>query len=283
MSLVEDSEFQPSETVGTSPKAVLSLCSLLVGAFFIWSIVTELDIVSMTTGVIAPLSQLKTVQHLEGGIVRDILVREGEEVSVDQPLVVLEPTATGADVGELQVRLTALKADISRFDALLSSKKIPVYPNELIENHPQIVEQSIQRFKAQYQRHQSELTRQKETIQHRIQEIREIKTRIENSKRSLMLMQEQVSISDEMMLNDLTNRFVHLNLLKEAELLRGSVAKDNQALVSARLALKEAEAEQVFINSKFLDDNAGSLDEAQRTYSELFQRIQKFEPVLLTV
>jgi adhesin transport system membrane fusion protein len=242
--------------------------------------VAELDIVSMTTGEIAPLSQLKTVQHLEGGIVLDILVREGDVVTEGQPLVILEPTATGADVGELLVRLTSLKADISRFGALISGKKTPVYPSDLIAEKPVIVEQSIQRFKAQYRRHQSELTRQKRTIQHRTQEIREIATRIQNGKRRLVLMKEQVAISDELMEEDLTNRFVHLNLLKEAEQLYGSLDTDNQALESAKLSLKEAEAQLVFIDSKFQDEYAESLDEARRTYAELFQRIKKFEDSL---
>ncbi len=280
MSEVLDREFTASEDTGTSPHAVLGLCSLLVIAFFTWAMVSELDIVSMTTGEVAPSSQVKTVQHLEGGIVLEILVRDGDTVSAGQPLIILEPTASGADVGELQVRLTALKADIARFDALARGEDTVVFPDDLVAQHADIVAQSAQRFTAQFRRHQSDMTRQKETIQQRTLEIREIDSRIRNGKKSLKLVQEQVSISEELMAEDLTNRFVHLNLLKEAEQLRGSVDNDTQALASAKAALQEARAQLEAIDSAFQDENAGSLDEARRSYDELFQRIRKFEDSL---
>ncbi len=280
MSEVTDREFVPSENVGTSPHAVLGLCSLLVIVFFAWATISELDIVSMTTAEVAPSSQVKTVQHLEGGIVREILIRDGENVSVGQPLIILEPIASGADVGELQVRLTALKADIARFDALARDNDAVVFPNDLIEQHPNIVAQSAQRFAAQYRRHRSEMSRQKETIEQRTMEIREIESRIRNGKRSLELVLEQVTISEELMAEDLTNRFVHLNLLKEAAQLRGSVETDTQALASSKAAVKEAKAQLEAMDSVYRDENAESLDEARRSYDELYQRIKKFEDSL---
>jgi len=280
MSQVLDREFSPSETVGASPHGLFVVCSLLVVAFFVWATFSQLDIVSMATGEVAPSSQLKTVQHLEGGIVREILVREGEMVGTGQPLVVLEPTASGADVGELQVRLTALRADIARFEALISGSGNPDFPADLLEQNPDIVAQSVQRFAAQRRRHQTEVVRQQETIEQRTLEIREIESRIRNGRKSLKLVQEQVAISEDLMKEDLTNRFVHLNLLKEAAQLSGSIDTDTQALASAKAALNEATAQLDAINGVFQDENANSLDEARRSYDELFQRIRKFEDSL---
>ncbi len=85
-----------------------SLCTLLVIAFFVWSYFGRLDVVSSAMGEVIPSSQVKQIQHLEGGIVSAILVREGEVVKRGQAMVNLEPVATGADVEELNVRVTAL-------------------------------------------------------------------------------------------------------------------------------------------------------------------------------
>ena len=68
----------------------LYLCFCLFVLSFAWSILTDLDIVSEAVGEVIPRTKVKKVQHLEGGIVREILVREGDTVKQDQPLIVLD-------------------------------------------------------------------------------------------------------------------------------------------------------------------------------------------------
>ena len=89
--LMEDTE------VRVMTHTFLILCMAMVVAFLTWSWFAHLDIVSTAIGKIIPSSQVKSVQHLEGGIISEILVREGEEVKKDQPLVALESTTSGAD------------------------------------------------------------------------------------------------------------------------------------------------------------------------------------------
>ena len=63
-------------------------CVLATTVFIFWAALGTLDIVSMATGEVVPASQVKTVQHLEGGIVSFIHVKEGDFVQLGQPLVV---------------------------------------------------------------------------------------------------------------------------------------------------------------------------------------------------
>lgn len=266
------------ENVGTH--AIFGLCSLLVVSFLIWASFSTLDIVSLTTGEVAPSSQVKTVQHLEGGIVREILVREGEAVKAGQALVGLEPTATGADVGELKVRLTGLKADIARLTALIDGARTPAFDDELLRNNPDIAEQALQRFESQKLRHQTEVVSQQETVRQREQEIREINTRIRSNRNSLELVEEQIAISNELLRQDLTNHFLHLNLLKEASKLRGDISTDREALAGAEAAVKEASARLAALRAGFADDTREALEEARRTHDELAQRMYKFEDSL---
>ena len=81
--------------------------SFTIFTFFIiiWSFIFEVDIVSNAEGQIIPVGEVKTIQHLEGGIIEKILVKESETVVKDQPLVVLAATASEVDVEELQVRI----------------------------------------------------------------------------------------------------------------------------------------------------------------------------------
>mgnify|MGYP002640536791 CR=1 FL=1 len=102
---------------GTTTHLFLLLLVFSCVAFGAWATIGTLDIVSLASGEVIPSSQVKSVQHLEGGIVREISVSEGQLVSQGQKLVVLEPTNSGADVRELGVRLRSLRAEIARLEA----------------------------------------------------------------------------------------------------------------------------------------------------------------------
>ena len=71
----------------------------------LWATFFEIDIVSNADGQIIPAGEIKTIQHLEGGIIDQILVKESEKVAKEQPLVILAATASQVDVDELQVRI----------------------------------------------------------------------------------------------------------------------------------------------------------------------------------
>ena len=112
----------PSEKISLATHSTFWIAALCVVVFTVWASISTLDIVSVPVGEVIPSFQVKTVQHLEGGIVREIMVREGSEVKANQPLIVLEPTLSSADVAELRVRLTSLETDIAQFEALSEGK-----------------------------------------------------------------------------------------------------------------------------------------------------------------
>ena len=79
--------------------------SSLAVAMILWAVLFEIDIVSNAEGQVIPVGEIKTIQHLEGGIIEKILVKESEYVETGQPLVILAATASEVDVEELQVRM----------------------------------------------------------------------------------------------------------------------------------------------------------------------------------
>ncbi len=91
---------QESSAAARNSHIFLFIIIAMVVSFFIWAATGELDVVSRAMGEVVPSSRVKTVQHLEGGIIREILVREGEAVVSGQPLVILEATASTVDVAE---------------------------------------------------------------------------------------------------------------------------------------------------------------------------------------
>jgi adhesin transport system membrane fusion protein len=149
-----------------------------------------------------------------------------------------------------------------------------------MESYPELVRQARTRFNVRRRRHVGEVLRQKQAVAQRKQEITEINTRIRGSQANFKLVNEQIRISDELLKDSLTNRFQHLDLLKESQKLRGSIETDRASLQRAKLALSEARAELDNIKNAFDEDNQTALDETRLNRAELAARVKKFEASL---
>ncbi|MEM8701731.1 MAG: biotin/lipoyl-binding protein, partial [Pseudomonadota bacterium] len=93
--------------------AVLSL----LGAFVAWAYFAEIEEVTTGDGRVIPSSQLQVVESLEGGLVAEIFVREGDIVEAGEPLVRIDDTDFAANLGELQKERNALFIRARRLEA----------------------------------------------------------------------------------------------------------------------------------------------------------------------
>lgn len=110
-----------------SPKIIMAsilsisfvLCILLV-----WAQFTDIDEVATATGEIVPLEQIIPVQHVDGGIVYKVYVKDGDTVKKGDVLFQLNPEPNTSDLKRLQKRQNALEIAIYRLQAQLSGKNI---------------------------------------------------------------------------------------------------------------------------------------------------------------
>jgi membrane fusion protein, adhesin transport system len=257
------------------PHLLLWLCVLALGAFLAWAWVFRLDIVSVADGEVIPRSRIQVIQHLEGGIVHEIQVREGERVEPGQPLMTLEQVFSGAGVGELQARLTALRVEIAALEAQAANLTAPIFSDELRRNQPELVEQASSLFRVTVARHQSDVTAQRELVRQREHELAEISARIKNSQENLKLVQEQVSLSEELLRDNLTTQHRHLGHLREAGELRGRIEEDASAQAAARAALSEARIKLERIGNIYQESVETRLREARQQQEETVQRLRR--------
>ncbi len=111
----------------TASNLLLWFVVAFVVAFFIWAAVTKLDRTVRGVGRVVPSSQLQVVSNMEGGIVQDILVRQGQQVRRGDELIRLDPTQTGAELGSGEQTLIALDMKIARLQAEVAGRA-PSYP-----------------------------------------------------------------------------------------------------------------------------------------------------------
>ena len=271
---------EPDDGIRLSTHIFFILCAGICFGFGIWAWFGELDIVSVATGEAKPASQVKEVQHLEGGIVAAILVREGASVEAGQPLVELETTRSGADLHELQVRLSNLTIESIRHQAEASDATLLKIPDDLAKRYPDAVERTRNLFETRLKRYRTEVDSQKELITQRRQEMREIKARSGNTRKSLKLLKEQIDISEELLKDQLTNRYNHIELLREAQQLKSQLDEDKEGLTGARAAYNEAKSRLEQAQIAFREDARNGLDETKREIDELSERMKKFEDSL---
>lgn len=261
----------------TSSRLLLWLFIALNCSFILWATYSPLDIVSQALGEVIPSSQVKTVQHLEGGIIREILVREGERIKQGQTLVTLESTGNLADVNEITIRLQAAKIKSIRLKAEINEQKHLHYGAEFGDKAQEVISQSIELFNTRRSRLQNEMDVQQQLIEQYHYQLQEISARLVANKNTRGLLNEKISISDGLLKLNINNRMNHLALLKEASDLDGQI---NEALATEKriaAAIGEAENRLKLVSNSFIEKAREELRDMDNTIEMLSSKLQKDE------
>jgi hemolysin D len=120
---------------------VVSLCAILI----LWSIFGKLDIVASAEGRLVPQTYVKIVQPADGGIVQEILVREGEHVVAGQVLMRMDTKDAKADESTLQMQLALRSLQLRRIDAELGNIPLKKQASDPVDLYRQV--------EAQYREH----------------------------------------------------------------------------------------------------------------------------------
>ena len=123
-----------AQVVEPAPAAMWAVYLMLAAlmAALAWSAVATVDVVAKANGRVVPDGRDQVIASLEGGILRELLVREGQQVTVGQVLALLDPTRVEAQQAEGQAKRLALKGTLARLQAEASGKALN-FPEDLPE------------------------------------------------------------------------------------------------------------------------------------------------------
>ncbi len=136
---------QQHEPAHAATWAVYLMLAALVVAV-VWAALAQVDMVTRAESRVIPVGREQVIASLEGGILRELKVREGEAVSAGQALALLDPTRVEAQQNEGRLKRLALLATVARLQAEASGKPL-VFPQELDEV-PQVVQGEKASFEA---------------------------------------------------------------------------------------------------------------------------------------
>ena len=161
--------------VHPAPRRLAFLIMLLFVLALVWSIFGQVDIVAVAPGRIIVSDRTKVIQPLEAGVVKAVLVRDGDRVQAGQVLIELDPTMATADKASVQEQLSAAISEEQRTAALLKamhSGKLPSLDKKLtdratlaqLESEWQDIAAKQAKLDAESQRRQAEIATVRETI-----------------------------------------------------------------------------------------------------------------------
>lgn len=131
---IEAELFEPKASLRRPAIVGLSAIIFGFGGFLLWSIVSNVDSAAVAYGNIITDSKTKTITHLEGGILKSVLVREGDKVIEGQPLIALDDTRASSDVASLTGARAGLLARLARLRAEQANKSEIEFPAALTED-----------------------------------------------------------------------------------------------------------------------------------------------------
>lgn len=137
-----------AQVVEPAPAAMYAVYLLLavVALAIAWAALAQVDIVTRATGRVVPDGREQVIASLEGGIMRQVLVREGQQVLPRQPLAVLDPTRAEAQQAEGLAKRVALKAAVARLQAEASGQALKFPPE--VQASRAIVQGETESFQA---------------------------------------------------------------------------------------------------------------------------------------
>ncbi|MEL6420826.1 MAG: HlyD family type I secretion periplasmic adaptor subunit [Pseudomonadota bacterium] len=227
-----------SRVVVTANVAMIAV----VGAFVGWAAWAHVDEVTIGEGKVIPSSKIQVVQSLEGGIIREIGVREGALVEKGQLLVRIDPMSVGAKDEEQKQKIAGLSAKRARLLGEVNERE-PLFDLALSQSHRQLVEHERRQFASRAQQMQGSLSALRHQIVQRRQQIAETNATIAALERTLSSVREELKIIMPLVVEGAVSRVDVIRLEgREAE-LAGQLETARLTLPRFGAAIAEAESQ----------------------------------------
>lgn len=239
-----------------------------VACFLLWAHYAEIEEVTRGDGKAIPSSRLQKIQNLEGGIVAEIFVREGQIVESGAPLIRLDDTRFSSNVGETEADRTALTLRITRLQAESAGREL-VIPAALAESEPALAESEIDLYRSRQKQLADEVAGLEEQLTQRRQEVREFTSKQSQYRSSLGLLQREIRMSEPLVAEGAISP-VEVLRLKRAEVeARGQLEATTLAIPRAQAAITEIEHKIEETRERFRSDALARLGEARTELNKI--------------
>lgn len=256
--------------VEDAPRVVRLTIWILIGfvAFLLlWAHFAQIDEVTRGEGKAIPSSKVQKIQNLEGGIVSQIFVHEGQVVQAGESLMRLDPTRFQSNVGETEADRLAMFLRVERLSAEVEDRPLNI-PDDVRAKVPGQASSEEALFHSRQQQLKDETDGLQQQLVQKQQELREFVSKQAQYRNSLNLLRQEISMSEPLVAQGAMSQ-VELLRLKRGEVEnRGQLDATTLAIPRAEAAVKEVERKVAETQSRFRSDALKELNEARTELSK---------------
>lgn len=199
-----------AEQTPRGARLLIWLGAIAVVLLIVWAAFADLDEVTRGEGKVIPSRQVQILQSLDGGIVSEILVKEGQTVKTGDLLVKVDPTRMESSLRENQSQYLSLLAKAARLRAIAEGTKF-VPPEEVVKDAPEIVEQERNLYESRRAELEAGIAMARQQSLQRSQELISVRARREQAAQSYALTAKEL---------EMTRPLAKTGAISDVELLR---------------------------------------------------------------
>lgn len=244
-----------------------------------WAGMAKVDVIVRTEGQIIPAGKSQIVQHLEGGIVRKILVQEGQVVVAGQPLMELSDVQTRSNLGQEQSRLDALRGREARLLAELNGYETIVFPKNV--NDPNVIRVETGAWQARRAQLAEEIQVLQAQGMQKKNELTEINSKRLNLLEELDLAKKQYQVYDGLRKNNAASELEVLDSQTRIQRLKSQIAEATNAAPRLQTAQAESESRVKETVARFRAEASSALtqvrEELERSGHEIGTNVDRLD------
>ena len=262
---------------------------IAIAAFFLflglWSALAPISSAAVAPGVVSPHGSRKTVQHLEGGIIERILVQDGSEVKVGDPLILLEDTMARASYQLIRTQYYTLAAQQARLVALQTGEAHITFPTWLLDQARQsetfeILNTQRQLLMTQRRAHDDRKAVLGERIGQLQEEIKGYEAQIDGQTRQLELIAQEIDGVEQLVRKGLERTPRLLGLQRTEAEIRATRGANKAQISRIERAIGETELQLISADTLLQDDIAQELSNIQTNLAGAGERLAASSDVL---
>lgn len=250
------------------------------GIFGTWATFAPLESAALAPGVVTVQSYRKTVQHLEGGIVKELLARDGGMVSAGDPLIILDDTQIRAEYGMTRSQLVAAQAMEARLQAERDGLE-QIDFSDMLENDSKRAVEAREGETQVFNARRGSRLGETAVLQKRIGQLNEQISGLQSmikTKRSLESSYKgEISELTELLSEGFVDKQRLLEQERKLDMLRAEVADHQSEVTKTRLQISETELQILQLNKDFNSEVVAQLAEVQTKVFDLQERMAALE------